>query len=84
MAHPVTHMPCLDDPDALRLHQLDLHADAVLGAHLAHLRDQYAGPCADAISDALQHQQIGQQIQGHISARNKGQGHDQGQGQASG
>jgi len=35
MAHPVTHMPYLDDLDAPCLGQPDLHAVAVSGAHLA-------------------------------------------------
>jgi len=77
MAHQVTRTTCPDDPGAPCLGQPDLYAVAVLG-HLAHCRDHYAGPCADATSNALQHQQIGQQVQGHISARNKGQGNDQG------
>ena len=81
MAHQGTHMLCPDGPDALCLCQPDLYAVAVSGAHLFH---QHVGPCADATSDALPHQQVGQQIHGHISARNKGQGNDQGQGQASG
>jgi hypothetical protein len=78
MAHQVTHMVYLDDLDALCRGQPDLYAVAVSGAHLVHCRDQHAGPCADAISDALPHQQIGQQIHGHFAARNQSQGHDQG------
>jgi hypothetical protein len=61
MAHPVTHMPCLDDLDAPCLGQPALYAAAVV-THLAHCHVQYAGPCADATSDALPHQQIGQQV----------------------
>ena len=47
MAHPVTHMPCLDDLDAPCLGQPDLYAVAVSEGHLAHYPDQYAAQCAD-------------------------------------
>ena len=68
MAHQATHMAYLEDLDVLCQGQLDLYAVAVSGAHLFH---QHVGPCADATSDALPHQQVGQQIHGHIPARNQ-------------
>ena len=46
MVHQVTHTTYPEGPDALRLHQLDLYAVAVSEGHLAHYRDQYAGPHA--------------------------------------
>ena len=68
MVHQVTRTTYPEGPDALRLHQPDLYADVSEG-RLVHLHDQYAGPYADATPDALSHQQIGQQIQGHLAAR---------------
>ena len=71
MAHQVTRTTYPEGPDAPCRGQPDLYAVAVSGAHLAHCHDHYAGPCADAISDALPHQQIGQQIHGHLTTRNQ-------------
>ena len=68
MAHQVTHMLCPDDPDVPCQGQPDLYAVVVSEAHLFH---QHVDPCADATPDALPHQQIGQQIQGHLAAWNQ-------------
>ena len=68
MAHQVTHTICPVGPGVLCQGQLDRRRAAVSGAALAHWHDQYADPYVAATPDALSHQQIGQQIQGHLAA----------------